>query len=121
MKTVFGEAYLQEDIDRNPGYRVGDLLYKKKEPSILTPEEIRELFKNRPGPSASEQAYDLFYPAAFTGMRSSEVRVLPWWNVDAENKAILVHQAWHRWISYSVTVPANPRVPRDGGRTSTTP
>ena len=94
VKTVLSEAYLREDIDRNPGYRIGKLRYDKEEPGILTPEQIRELFKNRPGHFASIQAYDLFYLAAFTAMRSSEVRALPWSKVDRDSKAILVHQAW---------------------------
>lgn len=61
VKTVLSEVYLREDIDRNPGYRIGKLRYDKEEPGILTPEQIRELFKNRPGHFASIQAYDLFY------------------------------------------------------------
>ena len=94
VKTVLSEAYLREDIDRNPGYRIGKLRYDREEPGILTPEQIREMFKSRPGHYASSQAYDLFYLASFTGMRSGEVRALPWPNIDTQNNAILIHQAW---------------------------
>jgi integrase len=94
VKAILSEAYLREDIDRNPGHRIGKLSYAQEEVGILNPKQMQDLFRVRPGHFDNELAYDLFYLAAFTGMRSGECRALPYGNTLLNDKAVLIHQAW---------------------------
>lgn len=78
VKTVLSEAYYLEDIDRNPGARVGKVNYEQDERDPLTAAELQALFAECPGVWRSRLEYQVFFVAAFTGMRSAEILKRPW-------------------------------------------
>ena len=93
VKTVLAEAYFREDIDRDPGSRIGHIKYPRKEPGVFTVEELRMLFGDRQI-WRDEADYTCFILAATTGMRKSEILALKWRSIDWEQEYVRVEEAW---------------------------
>ena len=94
VKTIMSEAYFREEIERDPGSRIGSLNYEKKEKGILTKGELGGLFSEIPGPFTNLRAYCVFNLAAKTGMRCGEVLALTWDAIDFAGEIIDVREAW---------------------------
>ncbi len=47
VKTIFSKAFFREEIERNPGARIGNINYKKKEQGVFTQKELHYLFSVR--------------------------------------------------------------------------
>ena len=94
VKTVLSEAYFREDIDRDPGSRIGNIKFEKRVRGVLTKEEVSSLFSEIPGPWIDLLTYSVFNLAAKTGMRCGEVLALMWFQIDFEQSIINVDQAW---------------------------
>jgi hypothetical protein len=50
VKTVLSEAYFRQEIEIDPGSRIGNIQHAKQERGILSLEELGFLFKEIPGP-----------------------------------------------------------------------
>jgi integrase len=94
VKTILSEAYFREEIDNDPGAKIGNIKHEKKERGILNQEELSFLFKEMPEVWGSLQAYCVFNMAARTGMRCGEILALTWGAVDFKNRTIDIRQAW---------------------------
>lgn len=94
VKTIFSEAFYREDLDRNPGLGIGNINYEKEESGVFSSAEIRELFKECPGPWDDVRTYTVFMTAAFTGMRSGEILALMWDKVHLDDQVFEIHRAW---------------------------
>ena len=94
VKTVHSEAYFREDIDRDPGSRIGIIKHEKLERGVLTKEELSSLFSEIPGPWSDLLTYSVFNLAAKTGMRCGEVLALMWIQVVFDRSIINIDQAW---------------------------
>ena len=94
VKTILSEAYFREDIDRDPGSRIGIIKHEKRERGILTKEELRALFLEMPGPWSNLLTYSVFNLAAKTGMRCGEILSLMWGQIDFDRSIINIEQAW---------------------------
>jgi integrase len=93
VTTILSEAYLREDIDRNPGIGVGNIKYKKAEKDIFSLPELHFLFSEIPGVWGDLLTYCVFNIAAQTGMRCGEILALTWEAVDPDNCTIDICQA----------------------------
>jgi integrase len=94
VKTILSEAHFREDIDTDPGAKIGIIKHEKKERGILSQEELAFLFKDIPGVWDSLLAYCVFNTAAKTGLRCGEVLALTWGAIDFENEILDISQAW---------------------------
>jgi integrase len=94
VKTVFSEAYFREDIQTDPGSKIGALKEDRVARDILSENELRVLFQDPPGYWDDQLGFDFFFTLANTGMRGAELRALKWDMWDRENKIIKVHRAW---------------------------
>lgn len=93
LKTIFSEAELREDIERNPTRRLS-ADYTPEERGAFSLEELQHLFKKRPGFWGDDLGYMVFYIAACTGMRSGEVRALAWQQIDLQEGTININRAY---------------------------
>lgn len=93
VKTVLSEAYFREDIDRNPGSRIGAIKYEKEEPGIFTQEEIKALFESDEF-WTDRYDYTCFLLAATTGMRKGEILALRWKHVNWDESFLNIQEAW---------------------------
>ncbi len=94
VKTILSEAHFREDIDSDPGAKIGIIKHEKKERGILSKAELAFLFKDVPGLWDGLQSYCVFNVAARTGMRCGEVLALTSAAVDFQEETIDVCQAW---------------------------
>ena len=94
VKTVLSEAYFREEIERDPGSRLGNLSYQRAESEIFAVEEIRSLFSQCPGYFDDELAFRVFYTVALTGMRSGAVLALKWDAVEFNTSCVGIIRAW---------------------------
>jgi integrase len=94
VKTVLSEAYFRQEIEIDPGSRIGNIQHAKQERGILSLEELGFLFKEIPGPWGDLQAYCVFNTAVKTGMRCGEVLALTWDAIDFQADTIDIRQAW---------------------------
>jgi integrase len=94
LRTIFSEAYLREEIDRNPALKIGDADYEKKERDIFTTDEIKTMFEDCPGIWGDLHTFTVFYIAAFTGMRRNEILALMWDKVFDDKLIVHIHRAW---------------------------
>lgn len=95
VKTIFKEALLREDIERDPTVGIGMVSYESTETGIFTMEEIVDLFPpDSLGPWKDIYDYTCFLLAATTGMRRSEILALKWKNISFDKSFINIIEAW---------------------------
>ena len=94
VKAIMAEAYFREDIQSDPGSRIGPLKEERTRRDVLTPWELKTLFLERPGFWDDQTGFDFFFVLANTGMRSAELRALQWDKWDKEEKVIQIHRSW---------------------------
>lgn len=75
-KVVLSEAFYRGDIDMNPGAGIGVIKIEANVRDVFSLEEIREMFRERPGYWPEPLAYDFLKVMAFTGMRNGEVSAI---------------------------------------------
>jgi integrase len=93
FKGILKEAMEQGLIAFNPAQPVCVPIDGRDKPPIRIGEQIPSKEDIRAILTASERRWHpLFFVAAFTGMRSSELRALPWTNVDLDHNLIKVRQ-----------------------------
>lgn len=93
LKTCLKEGVFREDLPKDPTLGVGNIRYKPKESGTFTAEELKDLFKENPGPWGDEIGYTLFLTLATTGLRRGEALALTWRAVDFDARTIAVEQA----------------------------
>ncbi len=94
VKAVLSEALFREDIDGDPGSRIGAINYQRKEKAIFSISELNMFFSEIPGIWDDLQTYAVFNTAAKTGMRCSEVLALTWSVIDYNIPSISIEKAW---------------------------
>ena len=94
VKAVFSEAMYREDIDRDPGAKIGPIKYEKVRRGLLPRERLAALFAESPGVWGDLRAYAVFNTAARTGMRSGEVLALTWSQINFTRREIQINRAW---------------------------
>jgi integrase len=94
VKTILSEAYFRQEIDVDPGSKIGVIKYNKQEKGVFTQEELVFLFKEIPGIWRDLKAYCVFNTAAKTGLRCGEVLALTWAAIDFREDTIDISQSW---------------------------
>ncbi|MCF7914717.1 MAG: site-specific integrase [Spirochaetaceae bacterium] len=95
VKTIFKEALLREDIERDPTVGIGMVSYESIVTGIFTMEEIVDLFPpDSLVPWKDIYDYTCFLLAATTGMRRSEILALKWKNISFDKSFINIVEAW---------------------------
>lgn len=94
VKSILSEAAFRGDIKANPGAGVGLRKYEKHKKKAFSPEEIQELFAERPGYWGDDLGYTFFATMALTGMRSAEVRALSWDQIDFKERTLVINRAF---------------------------
>ncbi|MGJ0485661.1 MAG: Arm DNA-binding domain-containing protein [Methylomicrobium sp.] len=88
LRQLFQEMYLDESIDKNPLERVKNLPAQPREPEPFTAVEIEKVLNELKG-----QEKNLIQFAFWSGLRTSELIALHWYDVDLENNRIYVRRA----------------------------
>lgn len=85
LRAIFGDAYADELIDRNPLDRIKQLPRKNSEPDPFTTQEINLILDNCTG-----QIRNIFRFAFWTGLRTSELIALRWSDIDLKKKTAYI-------------------------------
>lgn len=96
VKTILSEAHFREDIDSDPGAKIGIIKREKRERGILSQDELAFLFKDIPVVWDSLQAYCVFNTAAKTGLRCGEVLALTWGALDFQEEIMDIQPGLER-------------------------
>lgn len=94
VKVIFSEAYYREDIENNPGAKVGAIKYNQEKKDILSQNDLSFLFSDIPGIWEDILTYCVFNLTAQTGMRCGEVLALTWQAINFQESVIDIFQAW---------------------------
>lgn len=90
IKSVFTEGIYRGELMYNPFAGIGNVKFPDKPKDILTLEELSFLLRVESFPN--ELAFKVFYTAALTGMRCSEILALHWEQLDGD--VITIDRAW---------------------------
>ncbi len=95
IKTIFKEAQIREDIDKDPTIGLGKIKETPKRPGIFSMNELEQLFPiDSFGPWQEVMDYTCFLLASTTVMRKGEILALKWENIDFEKGIIKINLAW---------------------------
>jgi integrase len=94
VKTILAEAYFRQDIEADPGSKIGVINYDRQEKGILSREELAWLFAEVPGVWDDLQTCCVFNTAARTGMRCGELLGLTWAQLNFDEETIDISRAW---------------------------
>jgi len=95
LKTIFKEALIREDIEKDPTVGLGMIKYEPSQRGIFNLEELENLFPpDSLGPWYEVLDHTCFLVAASTGMRRGEILALRWKDVDFRNGVIRINTAW---------------------------
>ncbi len=95
IKTIFKEALIREDIDKDPTMGLGNIKETPESPGIFSMNELDQLFPiDSFGPWKELLDHTCFLFASVTGMRRGEILALKWENIDLEKGIINVYDAW---------------------------
>jgi integrase len=94
LKTIFREALLRDDIDRDPCTGIGSIREQRLVRGVFTGAELTALFADCPGAWGSREAFTAFSLAASTGMRRGEVLALRWRALDLQAATVTIEAAW---------------------------
>lgn len=88
LRTIFGDAFADGLIERNPIDRITNLAVRFDEPQPFTPDEIERILKELP-----PQGQNLIQFAVWTGLRTSELIALEWGDIDWKKELVRVRRA----------------------------
>jgi len=95
LKTIFKEAVIREEIEKDPTYGIGNIKHMPNQSGIFSLSELDKLFPpDFLGPWNEILDHTCFLVAASTGMRRGEILALHWKDVDFKNGAIRINSAW---------------------------
>lgn len=95
LKSCIKEGIFREDLEKDPTIGVGNIRYEKRQSGIFSAAELLDLSPpTGPGPWEDLQGYCAFLVAATCGLRRGELLALRWKDIDFEELAVHVEQAW---------------------------
>lgn len=87
LYSFFKYCKMQDWLDINPVEKVESWRIRGKTPEIFTPEEVQKILNSTP-PQSEIRAYAAI--AAFTGIRSAEMKRLTWDKIKLDDKEIIL-------------------------------